>query len=219
MPETPVPELSRSARLPDSGTRGPRGVWAIPAILVLSFGFVAFHVEAYPTFSPLDERQHVDYLYRVSRGQLLRMGEQIGQETLRDEACRGLDWILFTPPPCHPNRTYDPNAYPDLGYNSAHVHPPTYYFLTNAVSKALSVTGVSTNFVSAGRLSGGLWLGLALVLFWYAGRELGIPPTNRIIAMVLLGTTPAMIHASSIVNPDSTSLLAGVAMLSSVLVW
>lgn len=194
-------------------------IWIVLPILILSFVLVGLHLKAYRTFSPIDERQHVDYLYRISRGELLRMGEQIGQETLRDESCRGLDWNLFTPPPCHPNRPYDPNVYPDLGYNSAHVHPPTYYFFTNMVVKTFRTTGVASNFVSSARLVGGLWLGLGLLSFWYAGRELRIPLRNVAITLVLLATTPTLIHASSIVNPDATSLLAGSALLLAVLVW
>lgn len=194
-------------------------VWTILPILVFSFMLVGLHLRAYPTFSPIDERQHVDYLYRITRGELLRMGEQIGQETLRDEACRGLDWNLFTPPPCHPNRPYNPDVFPNLGYNSAHIHPPTYYFFASVVAKSLRVTGVARDFVSSARLAGGLWLGLALVLFWYAARELQVSPRSRVIAMVLLATTPTVIHASATVNPDSVALLAGAALLLTTLVW
>jgi len=216
------PSESQSNTQLDSGGRY-RWRWnhigSALTILVGAFTLVGLHVKAYRTFSPIDERQHVDYLYRVSQGELLRMGEQIGQETLRDEACRGLDWDLFTPPPCHPNRPYDPNIYPNSGYNSAHIHPPTYYLLTNMVMKAQSATGVSRNFVSAARLAGGLWLGLGLLAFWYAAAELRVPPFARVVAIVLMVTTPTMLLASSTVNPDATSLLAGGALLLATLVW
>lgn len=188
-------------------------------ILSFSFLMVGLHLNAYPTFSPIDERQHVDYLYRISRGDLLRMGEQIGQEALRDEACRGLDWDLFTPPPCHPIRPYNPDVYPDLGYNSAHIHPPTYYFLTNLVADSFRTTGISRDFVSSARLSGGLWLGLGLLVFWYVASKLHIHPLGRVIAMVLMATTPTVLHASATVNPDSTALLAGGLLLLATLVW
>lgn len=194
-------------------------IWVVLPLLVLPSILVGLHLKAYQTFSPIDERQHVDYLYRISRGELLRMGEQIGQETLRDEACRGLDWNLFTPPPCHPNRPYNPDIFPNLGYNSAHIHPPTYYVLTNVVAKSFRGLGIARDFVGSARLVGALWLGLALILFWYTARELRIPPIARIIAMVLLATTPTIVHASSTVNPDSMALLGGTAVLLAILVW
>lgn len=220
-----MPSEARS-ETPDTGSHRPpqrrgarRKLWTTLAILVLPFGLVGLHVKAYRTFSPVDERQHVDYLYRISRGELLRMGERIGQEALRDEACRGLDWNLFTPPPCHPKRPYNPDVYPDLAYNSAHVHPPTYYFLTNMVSKTFQAAGIARDFVSSARLSGGLWLGLALLLFWYAAGQLHVSIIGRAIAMVLLATTPVILHASSTVNPDSTALLSGALVLWATLLW
>lgn len=208
--------------IPEQGRHRARiatWVWVVIPILFLTFLLVGLHLRAYPTFSPIDERQHVDYLYRISRGDLLRMGEQIGQEALRDEACRGLDWNLFTPPPCHPNRPYNPDVYPNLGYNSAHIHPPTYYFLTNLVADSFRTTGISRDFVSSARLSGGLWLGLGLLVFWYVASELHIGPLSRVIAMVLMATTPTVLHASATVNPDSTALLAGGLLLLATLVW
>lgn len=217
--ETSEPETEEIHQPAHPGRSIARHLWVLVPILFLSFLLVGLHLQAYPTFSPIDERQHVDYLYRITRGELLRMGEQIGQETLRDEACRGLDWDLFTPPPCHPNRPYNPDIFPNLGYNSAHIHPPTYYFLTSVVAKSFRATGISRNFVSSARLAGGLWLGLALVLFWYAARELQISRVNRIVGSALLATTPTVIYASSTVNPDSMALLAGAALLFTTLVW
>jgi len=182
------------------------------AIMLLPLTLVSLHVKIYRTFSPIDERQHVDYLYRISRGELLGMGEQIGQDALRDEACRGVDWPMFKPP-CHPNEPYNPDIYPDLGYNSAHIHPPTYYFLTAIAIKTFDVVGIAENFVSAGRAAGGLWLALALVFFWHVGASLGIGVSARVIVMVLLVTTPAILHASSTVNPDASALFAGTLLL------
>lgn len=220
--ETTQTSEPKGEETPEAGGRRRRiatHFWIALPILLLTFLLVGLHLKAYPTFSPIDERQHVDYLYRISRGELLRMGEQIGQETLREEACRGLDWNLFTPPPCHPTRPYNPDVFPNLGYNSAHIHPPTYYFLTTVVAKSFRVTGIARDFVSSARLAGGLWLGLALALFWYAARELHISPVSRLIAMALLATTPTIIHASSTVNPDSIALLAGTALLLATLLW
>lgn len=182
------------------------------AIMLLPVTLVSLHVKIYRTFSPIDERQHVDYLYRISRGELLGMGVQIGQDALRDEACRGVDWPMFNPP-CHPNEPYNPDIYPDLGYNSAHIHPPTYYFLTAIAVKTFDVIGIAENFVSAGRVAGGLWLALALVLFWHVGASLGIGVIARVIVMVLLLTTPTILHASSTVNPDASALFAGTLLL------
>lgn len=217
--ETSEPKAEEIAEPADRRRSIATQLWVVVPILFFSFLVVGLHLNAYPTFSPIDERQHVDYLYRITRGELLRMGEQIGQETLRDEACRGLDWDQFTPPPCHPNRPYNPDVFPNLGYNSAHIHPPTYYFLTSVVAKSFRATGIARNFVSSARLSGGLWLGLALILFWYAARELQISTVNRVIAMALLATTPTVIYSSSTVNPDSMALLPGAALLLTTLVW
>jgi len=188
----------------------------VVGLLFLAAAIVSLHVDAHPVLSQFDETLHVDYLYKAARGDVVQRGEYIGQRAAHEAACRGIDWPEFVPPPCGV-RPYNVVALLNLGYNTADVHPPTYYFLTAWLSAPFTATGAS--LVTIGRLVGMLWLGSGLVLTWIAGRRIKIGAWPLAAALVLIATTPSVIHASSIVSPDATSLFGGALVLIATVSW
>ncbi|MGH2653579.1 MAG: hypothetical protein ACRDHV_04420 [Actinomycetota bacterium] len=183
----------------------------------MSMLLVGLHVKVYRQISPLDEAAHYDYLTKVMSGELLRRGERIGQEALRVASCRGPDLPGLVLPPCMAG-VYDPDEFPDRGYNYLHEHLPAYYLITSIPTRAFLALGFSST-LDAARLTGGLWLGLGLIVFWFVAVGLGIGVTQRLVLLVLMAMTPAMLHASATVNDDATSMVAGSLLILAALKW
>ena len=193
-----------------------RDAGVLLGIILLSSVLVGLHVRDYTQLSPIDELQHIDSLFKASHGQLVRSGEKFGLEAMRAEACRGID-STFKPPPC--NATLTPDLFQELGYNTAAIHPPVYYFATAAVASVLVAVHGAPDLVGAGRLVGILWLGLGLALTWFAARRLGASTAARTAVIVMLASAPAVIYYDSIINPDATALFAGALVLWATLAW
>lgn len=206
---------------PASGGRRPlrRRLAPILAAFALAGVLIGAHVAAYPLISVFDEGVHFDYVRKASSGQLVRKGDRIGQETMREMACRGIDQIEWVYPECSSTEAYDPRQFPASGYNSADIHPPVYYFLTGVVSRLFTSTGLVSNPLDAARYVGILWLGLGLITIWYAGRELDIPPRHLVVGLLLLAANPWVLHAASTVNNDQAAILAGGAVALATLRW
>jgi hypothetical protein len=185
-------------------------------IVLVSSVLVGLHVRDYTQLSPIDELQHIDSLFKASHGHLVRLGERVGPEAMREEACRGIDSI-FKPPPCKGD--LKPELFQEQGYNTAAVHLPGYYFATAAVASALVAVHGAHDLVAAGRLVGILWLGLGLSLTWFAARRLGAGTAARTSVTVMLASAPAVIYYGSIINPDSAALFAGGLVLWATLAW
>lgn len=184
--------------------------------LVLFLGLViAGHDRAFNTLSVLDEPQHVDYVDRILAGEVVRRGDQYRQAALEAAACRGI--AGYEQPPCTPGRTYHPGDFAWGGFNTADIHPPTYYFLT-AIPTRLGLLG-GTDVTTAARLAGAMWLGSALVILWFVMSWLAVPVLPRVAVLALVATAPAIIHASATVTPDATALLAGALMIAVTLLW
>jgi len=61
---------------------------ALAALLVALAVLVALHVRDHPALSHIDELQHMDYALK-SPFHVPRHGDSIGQEAMREAACRG----------------------------------------------------------------------------------------------------------------------------------
>ena len=109
---------------------------ALTFCVALAVLVVALHVREYRPLSPIDELQHLDYLYKAPSGHIVARGERIGEAALREETCRGLDAPIALPS-CTAPAPLDPDEFQERGFNTASVHPPTYYFLTGTAAKAV----------------------------------------------------------------------------------
>ena len=192
----------------------------MPALLIFAAAsvLVGGHVAAYRPLSPFDEGVHFDYVIEASRGELVRRGERLGPEAMRVVACRGIDIDGVALPPCDPAKLV-PEAFPGLGFSTADIHPPVYYGITGLVARGLVAAGIAPDMFTAARLVGILWLGLGLLLIWYAGRELGVGAARLAVVVAALVATPTLLHASATVNNDTTGLVAGGLLALVTLRW
>lgn len=192
----------------------------MPALLIFAgvSALVVTHVAVYPTLSPFDEGVHYDYVVQGSQGDVVRRGEKLGQEAMREIACRGVDLKGLLLPPCDSDR-FVPEAFPFGGFSFAEVHPPLYYGVTGFLARGLAATGIAPDMFTAARLVGILWLGLGLLTIWYLGREVGIRAVPLVIVLVAVAATPTILHAMATVTNDATSIVAGGALVLVTLRW
>lgn len=183
-------------------------IFAAVVFLVAAAAIVVAHVHAYTALSPLDELQHVDYLYQASRFELVADGERVGQQAMREQACRTVDAPGFVSPPCD-SAQFDPEDFQERGFNTAAQHPPAYYLVTGLLGRPILAITQIHSLVTAGRLVGILWLWSGMTVTWLLAMRIGARPLAATGAGLLLGASPVVVHASSTVNPDAGSLLAG----------
>ncbi len=180
-----------------------------PTVLVVR------QIDANPKFSPIDEGAHFDYVNRVSKGELPRLGERLTQTTLREMACRGTVLTAYRLPPCdEPVLRYDQFT-SSLQYETQ--HPPTYYAATAAMRWAVEKLGVD-NRLDATRLPGIVWLVAGLLLLWAAGRLMAIDPLPLGSALLLLTVAPVVVYHTATVTNDVTAVpAAGLVALAAAL--
>ena len=178
---------------------------------------VALHVRAYTKVSPIDEQMHIDYLVRAPGLQPVVSGTKLGEQAMREEACRGIG-SSFSPPPCD-SPLLRPDQFEFSGYNSAYIHPATYYDITAVLARTLQAAAGLPSLVTAARLIGGLWLAAGLVLSYLAARKLGAPALSSLGVVLLAAATPVVLFLSATVTPDSMNLLVGAGVLYLVLLW
>jgi hypothetical protein len=188
------------------------------AIAALGFVFVALQVNSYTVLSPIDELQHIDYLYRAPSSPA--PADRVGQEALHQQDCRGIDAPGFGPPLCRPLSTnLDPTSYQEKGYNTAAANTPVYYTATRGIAEVVRALTPADDLVTAGRLTGGLWFALGLALTFLTGRRRGVASAPMAAVTLLLASTPALIFPSATITPDASGLMAGAALVLAMTWW
>lgn len=181
---------------------------AIAAVMLVCLAFNWLHVSAYTKLSPLDELQHIDYLFRAADGEIVGRGDVVEDEAMREQGCRGIDWE--TPVlDCRPLGDYEVSEFQEGGQNTAYIHSPVYYYVTAWISKLANEVTPASNLVTAGRLLGPAWVFPAVVLMVVTMRRLRVGLLVRTAVPILAVTTPMVLHATATVNPDATALLGG----------
>jgi len=191
--------------------------------MVLALGLVIGHVHSYTEVSPIDELQHLDYLIRAGDGHLVGLGELFSQQSLRLETCHRLDAEFDAKvPSCVTDASIqlDPTAFQESGYNTAAIHPPTYYAIDGLLARGIAATlPVKDDPLTNGRVAGAVWLMAAVGALWLLLRELG---ANRILASALIAitiSTPTVLFAAATINTDGTALLCGSLLVWAVVRW
>ena len=142
-------------------------------------------IDANPKFSPIDEGAHFDYVNRVSKGELPRLGERLTQTTLRELACRGTVLTAYRLPPCDE---------PVLEVRPVHVvaairDPTPAHLLRGDGGRCAGPRrscSASTTGSTRPALPGIVWLVAGLLLLWAAGRLMAIDPLPLGSALLLL---------------------------------
>lgn len=192
--------------------------WLIPGLLLLVAVLNVFlHVRTYTMVSPVDELQHIDYLFRSPA--VVAPGDTVGDDAMREQACRGIDAPGFPVPACTVDGDYRPRDFQENGYNTASINTPVYYTITHAIAWVVQkVTGMES-LVTAGRLVGALWLGAGLVVAYFAGLRLGAPRWALAAVLSAVACVPAVVYPSSTITPDAATFLAGALVLWTGLWW
>lgn len=213
-PEVAPPEAR--SRLASTAQRFPRLVPMLVLVVLIGALDVAT-ARNIPEVSPIDELNHIDFLFRGSRGELGQVGAVPTQEALRELCVRGSDYYEF--PPCPRSGRVDPGRYFANGVNAS-ANPPGYFVATGVTARALRAVGPGwDSLVTWGRALGALWLLAGCYLLLRAGELLGLDRRMTVVAVVLVAVLPAQLHASTTVNPDAAAFFAGAALLLAVLVW
>lgn len=190
----------------------------LPALLaIVAVVLVALQVHSYTRLSPIDELQHIDSLYKAPAAPA--PGDRVGQEAMRQQDCRGVDAPGFEPGPCRPLGSFDPATYQEKGYNTAAANTPLYYTATRGLAEVVQAVTPADDLVTAGRLAGGVWLGLGIVLTYVAGRRRGVGRAPLLVAGVLLAAAPGLQFTGGTITPDAWGLLVGAALLLAVTWW
>ena len=191
----------------------------LPLLAVVGVGLVlsVIQVLSYPRLSPIDELSHLDYMLRSPT--LLDPGDKVGQDAMHIQACRGVDAEGFDPNPCKRGTVYDPDVYQESGYNTASTNTPIYYAADRAVAEVIRVATPVDSLFIAGRMAGGLWLALGVVLTALAGRRMGVGMLPLAGVLGLVVASPATTYASATVTPDALGLVVGAVVLLAALRW
>lgn len=215
----------------DSGERRPsqvRMIWqrilvALPVLVLAGFAVVVTAVPAIQVskLSVLDEAAHIDSVFKVPA--IDRSGEKFLPRTLDEISCRGgiVQMPDFHPPGCGIPQGVPADDYQvgSGGYNTADIHPPTYYFVTAGLTKGLGIF-VDTDPVTLMRLTGSLYLAIGACLTWLLARRLGANRWAAFGASGLLIAAPNVQYMSSIVNVDASVVMASAAFgLLALAVW
>jgi hypothetical protein len=209
-----VGDHRRSTRLVEIVRRRP----TLIAILVLVAGSMLLnvaHVRFYSQLSPVDELQHIDYLYRAP--ELIHAGDKIEQPAMHEEACRGIaNWPV---PACSDSVRYDPKDFQELGTNTAAIYTPLYYTITKVVATPIKWIFGFDSLVTAARLVGGLWLAAGLVMTFVVARRFGAHRAPTVAVLLAAAATPNVILPAATITPDAAGLLVGASLVWAVLRW
>jgi len=189
-------------------------------LLALCVPLVALHVQRDRALFVIDEFAYSDYLYKVHSGQpVVRRGELHGPETLRLLACRGYYPDVWPEhPPCD-SPTLDPRDFPNGGINTADIHPPTYFVVTDLGARALLALGVTDDLVDAGRLFGAVWMAAGLLALWYLLMAVGVNRRAAALALALVAALPSLRWQWQYLTPDAANLLVGSLVVLAALRW
>lgn len=191
--------------------------FVIAAIIVV-FGALVIswaHVWNYPQLSPVDELQHIDYLYKAPA--VVHTGDKVGQDAMHEQSCRILP--NYPSPPCSDTVTYVPTDFQEGGSNTASVYTPVYYTVTKVLATPLTWVLGSGSLVTAARLVGGVYLAAGLLITLLIARRLGALPYPTAAILLAASATPNLLLPSATITPDAVALLMGAALVWSVLWW
>jgi hypothetical protein len=211
-----VTDLSAAEALPSTSPESDRKrtaavilrKWGPPLLLVVVPVFlVSLHVRAYTKLSPIDELEHIDYMFRSPGIHQVIAGTQLVVPAMREEACRGIDSV-YPPPPCS-TKTLVPSRFQDQGYDTAYIHPPTYYDITWGAGEVVKTVTGTKSWVTAWRLVGGFWLAAGLLMVYAAGRRMGAGTAPLLGLLLLLASAPSILQTNATVTADAASTFIG----------
>jgi len=185
----------------------------VPIVLVIAAfcmsGYVA--IQHSQEFSPVDEWVYTDYLIKLPTEGVVHEGEAVGQEALGLMACDGVTPYGPMGQPCG-TAHYQHSRFPFGGITSADAYTPAYFALTALFGKAVH-QAFGINQLTAWRLSGGVWLAIAMVLLFAVLRRFGVPRLAGLALGLAVIASPFSWWTYSYISTDAPSLAFGLLLL------
>jgi hypothetical protein len=215
-------------------------------IALVTVVLAGLHIRAYPTLSPFDELQHIDYVIKAGDFEIPRTNDLVGQEALSEAACRGVDVsaiptesglrqrrgsagagpqsirtpvspIAQSDPPQCGDEVFDPADFQENGVNTAASQLPLYYTPTGVLSRAITATGFIDSQVTAARLVNSVWFAASWAVIWYAMSLVGARRPQRALVVTMLIASPLILFHSATINVDAVLMLTGAIVLVAAL--
>lgn len=192
--------------------------WLFGALLVFASLLVGLvHVPQHDAESPIDEYVHIDYVEKFPSEVVVRQGEETGGYARKALACRGIRTLGYYPPElCRTAEAAPDSSFPYAGVTTADIYTPLYFGVTWLMAQPLQWLGVH-DLTAAARATGWVWLAGAAVLLYLSLRRLSVRPWLALGLGLLAVGSLAAYWANTYVSTDATSLLAGSAMLWSII--
>lgn len=164
--------------------------------------------------SVIDERSYLDYVYRVTNGDLMvRRGDLVKPWVIREINCRGTN---STPP--NAAACAGPDSTQHL-LDAAEIDPPPYYWITSAGAAVIRGLGLSDNLLTAARLTGVFWAALAMTLLFWLSRAVGASPQGAAVAALSVVTVNLFLQQYTYVTPHASDLVVGASSAILYLKW
>lgn len=166
--------------------------------------------------SPIDEQYYIDHLLKASRLELDQSGDRLGDDTFRELCARKAEFAHYY---CV-HGTIDPKKFTPNYVRTQ----PVYFFSTGLTARALrAISPISLppndSLVTWARLLGAAWLLLGFYFTLRIGELFSLDRWLIVAGLVLVSGTPALLHGTTIVNPDAASFAAGAAVILTLLLW
>ena len=192
--------------------RTAAAVFLLLLVVAGLFNFVV--IQKLPGISPVDGIVYADALDRAFDFRVTVKGDTMGVATSEYIACRGVHGYDELGLSCG-------GPYPDTfrGLTTAYVHPPTYFFLTAGVVKAVQVVAPGVYAFDIARMVGALWFAVGALLMVWLATLWGARPWPAALVMVALLPTPTGATTFSFITPDSMSLMVCGGVALGVTLW
>ncbi|UCR88948.1 hypothetical protein [Mycetocola spongiae] len=181
-----------------------------PLILVVASGiFVGHHVAAHVQISPIDEYVYIDYFEKSASQLGVAHGEKTGDFARNYLACVGVAPAgPWAPEKCDLGDYSEDSRFPYMGINSADIYTPI-YFVTSRIIAAPIQTLLGVDLVTAGRLTGAVWLAASAILIFASLRRLGQKWLfSTAVPFFLIASLPAW-WSTTYISTDAVAMFFG----------
>ena len=194
--------------------------WRAYVLLLVAFTVIAAPLIGWKAvhnrqLSVFDEWQYVDRVHQVSTGDfVIRDGQRISAWGHQQLTCRGILRIVEPQPErCDDPHKRAPNP------NSAATDPPTYFWTTGVATRAVLVTGLTDNVITAARLVGIGWAVLAMLSVYLLARTLGAGRTASFLAGSTQVFVPVFAQQYTYVTPHALDVPVGALVAIATIRW
>lgn len=116
------------------------------------------------------------------------------------------------PPDCD-DASLSAGQFPQVGFNTAWRHPPTYFAVTSVLLPITQRLPGAGDLLDAARFTGLFWMALSVIILWKLLDRFDLPRPVILSMILVLLAAPAVLFYIAVVSPDGASIAAGAAVL------